>query len=130
MKQSRRKFMAAAVTVVASQTLPAMDAAKKQIIHHVFFWLKNAGSQQDKEKLIEGLNTLRAIKTVKKLQIGVPAATEKREVVDNSYDVCELMYFDTLAAQEAYQQHAIHVDFVKNYSYLWQKVVVYDMQEV
>ena len=100
------------------------------MIHHVFFWLKNPGSQADRQQLIEGLQTLAAIKEVKKLLIGTPAATEQRGVVDNSYDVSELMYFDKLEDQTAYQIHPIHKAFVEKCSHLWEKVVVYDMQVI
>lgn len=93
------------------------------IVHHVFFWLKKPS---DAPKLLEGLKTLRAIPQVNQLLIGQPASTEKREVVDNSYHVSELMYFDTLAAQKEYQDHPIHQKFITDYSGLWDKVVVYD----
>lgn len=96
------------------------------VIHHVFFWLKNPGSAQDREQLIAGVKTLAAIETVKHLHVGVVADTEKRDVVENSWDVSELMFFADVAGQNVYQEHPLHQDFVKNYSYLWQKVVVYD----
>lgn len=93
------------------------------IVHHVFFWLKNP---EDAAKLLEGLKTLRAIPQVKQLFTGLPAGTEKREVVDNSYHVSELIYFESLAAQKEYQDHPVHQKFVSNYQHLWQKVLVYD----
>ena len=131
-KQNRRKFIAtAAVLAVAPAVLGQIDLTKKEaMIHHVFFWLKNPGSQADRQQLIEGLQTLAAIKEVKKLLIGTPAATEQRGVVDNSYDVSELMYFDKLEDQTAYQIHPIHKAFVEKCSHLWEKVVVYDMQVI
>ncbi|MEQ9266790.1 MAG: Dabb family protein [Balneolaceae bacterium] len=98
-----------------------------QIVHHVFFWLKNPDSEADKKLLIEGLNTLREIEEVKELLIGTPASTLEREVVDNSFHVSELMYFENVEAQDAYQVHPIHDEFVTNYSHLWERVVVYDM---
>lgn len=76
--------------------------------------------------MIAGLNTLRAIQAVQQLHIGVPAATEKREVVDNSYDVSELMFFASLEDQKLYQDHPLHLKFVKDCGHLWRKVVVYD----
>lgn len=102
----------------------------KQIVHHVFFWLKNSGSLEDREKLIEGVKSLESIPTIKNLKVGVLASTEKRDVVDTSWDVSELMYFDDTADQKVYQDHPTHQLFVQNYSHLWQKVVVYDMLEV
>ena len=102
---------------------------KKGIIHHVFFWLKNP-SPEDQQKLLAGLKTLEQIKTVRKLYIGVPASTEKRDVVDNSYHASELMFFDNIEDQEAYQNDPIHKKFIEDCSHLWEKVIVYDVQDV
>ncbi len=117
-------------TVLLTNPLEKTEMENKQIIHHVFFWLKNSGSIADRDKLVAGLKTLKAIPTIKNLQIGLLASTEKREVVDTSWDVSELMYFDDLAGQKIYQDHPIHQEFIKNCSQLWQKVVVYDMLTV
>jgi hypothetical protein len=76
------------------------------------------------------LETLRKIETVRKLYIGVPASTEKRDVVDNSYHASELMFFDDLAGQKVYQDHPIHKKFVDDCSNLWEKVIVYDAKDV
>ncbi len=100
------------------------------VVHHVFFWLKNPDSREDLNKLLEGLETLRKIETIRKMHIGVPASTEKRDVVDNSYSASELMFFDNVEGQNAYQVHPIHKKFVENYSHLWQKVIVYDSIDV
>ena len=99
------------------------------LAHHVFFWLKNPASEADRQLLITGIKTLEQIETVRSLHIGMPATTEKREVVDNSYSVCELMFFDTIEGQNTYQDHPIHRNFVANYSHLWSRVVVYDSME-
>jgi hypothetical protein len=133
----RRKFIAGAAALTASAaTLSALPLTsmetkeKKQLTHHVFFWLKNPDSKEDLNKLIEGLRTLKKIETIKKMHIGVPASTEKRDVVDNSYQVSELMFFDDVEGQNVYQVHPIHKKFVENYSHLWAKVVVYDSIDV
>ncbi len=131
MKQyTRRNFISTAAVLATAPTIiipSSMQQTSSQVVHHVFFWLKNPGLEADRKQLIEGLKTLSAIKEVKKLLIGTPASTEKREVVDNSYDVSELMYFDSVKDQDAYQVHPIHKAFVEKYSHLWEKVVVYDM---
>jgi hypothetical protein len=103
---------------------------KKSLAHHVFFWLKNPDSIEDRDKLVEGVKTLAKIETVREIHVGVLASTEKRDVVDTSWQVSELMFFRDLAGQETYQTHPVHLDFVKNYSHLWAKVVVYDALEV
>jgi hypothetical protein len=101
-----------------------------RLVHHVFFWLKRPGNPADRDQLIAGLRTLRAIPVIRDLQIGVPASTEKRDVVDNSFDVSELMVFDNATDQKVYQDHPIHLAFVKSCEHLWQRVLVYDMQTV
>ena len=93
-------------------------------------WLKNPDSVEDRDKLVEGVKTLSKIETIRELHVGILASTEKRDVVDTSWQVSELMFFDDHAGQAAYQTHPIHLDFVKNYSHLWAKVIVYDAMEV
>jgi len=109
----------AATSQAATESPPLM-------IHHVFFWLNNPGSKADRDQLIAGLNALRAIELISRLHIGVPASTEKREVVDNSYDVSELMFFASVEDQKRYQDHPLHLKFVEDCAHLWRKVVVYD----
>ena len=121
----RRQFIASA-GLLASTGTAAKAAAKKPLLHHVFFWLNNPNSEEDKQQLIKGLKALKGIPTIKEIHIGTLASTEKREVVDTSWDVSELMFFDDEAGQKVYQDHPIHVDFVKNYAHLWKKVIVYD----
>ena len=116
-------------TAAAARALPDMNMEttdKKQIVHHVFFWLKNPDSKADLEKLLAGLKTLKEIETIRQIKIGVPASTEKRPVVDSSYQASELMIFDDLEGQKTYQDHPIHKQFVADCSHLWERVVVYD----
>ncbi len=133
-KQNRKTFLAAITTLGAGLAASAMHMEntknKKQVIHHVFFWLKNRDSKEDLQKLIEGLQTLKKIETVQKIHIGVPASTELRPVVDGSYSASELLFFDDLAGQNTYQDHPIHQEFIKNCSHLWEKVIVYDSVDV
>lgn len=133
-KQTRRTFISSAVALGATTAAAGMPAItmkeKKQLVHHVFFWLKNPASKEDLNKLIEGLKTLSAIDVVKSLHIGVPASTEKRPVVDASYSISELMFFDDIEGQNKYQEHPIHKKFVENYSHLWEKVIVYDSMSI
>ena len=109
---------------------PAIAKPSIALIHHVFFWLNNSDSEADKNALIDGLNTLRAIPSIQRMHIGVLASTEKREVVDTSWDVSEIMFFNDAAGQKVYQDHPIHMEFVKNCAHLWKKVLVYDAQDV
>ena len=112
----------------AASAVPAPEGAK--IVHHVFFWLKRPGSAEDRDQLVAGLRALAKIPVIRNLQIGVPASTEQRDVVDSSFDVSELMVFDNVVDQKVYQDHPIHQDFVAKCSPLWRKVIVYDMLTV
>jgi hypothetical protein len=123
-----RKAFSKAITDSAAPS--AGNQEIKQLIHHVFFWLKNRDSKEDLTKLLEGLRGLGKIETVRKLHIGVPADTEKRDVVDATYSASELMFFDDTAGQKVYQDHAIHKKFVERYGHLWEKVIVYDSIDV
>jgi len=101
-KSNRRKFISTAAAsigaVTAASALPIVVSAKdKQLAHHVFFWLKNPDSVADRDKLVEGVKTLAKIETIKEIHVGVVAKTEKRDVVDQSWAVSELMFFNDLA---------------------------------
>lgn len=130
---SRRKFLSTSAILGSSLAVSAsgvIKAEKKQLAHHVFFWLKNPDSKDDLNQLVEGVKSLGKIETVKKIHVGVVASTEKREVVDNSWHVSELLFFDDLEGQAVYQKHPIHLAFVEKCSHLMAKVVVYDAMEV
>ena len=143
---NRRKFIASVAALAAGSAAVASgfkspnhhtnmttqnnhSQQRPPLVHHVFFWLKNPASKEDRDKLVEGVKTLKNIPTVKELHVGVVASTEKRDVVDNSWGVSELMFFDDLQGQATYQSHPIHLEFIKNYGHLWEKVVVYDVME-
>ena len=124
---TRRTFIAAAGMAAATTTGAAAPVNSfPKLVHHVFFWLKNPESKEDLAKLLAGLRTLAAIETVRATHFGVPASTEKRDVVDNSFSASEILFFDDTAGQKTYQDHPIHKKFVADCSHLWAKVVVYD----
>jgi len=128
MSTSRRTFIAAtaAVAVVPHAGASAAVNTYPKLIHHVFFWLKNPQSKEDLAKLLAGLRTLAKIESVRGAHFGVPASTEKRDVVDNSFSASEVLFFDDTAGQKIYQDHEIHQKFVADCSHLWERVVVYD----
>jgi uncharacterized protein YabE (DUF348 family) len=132
---SRRKFIlggtlmsvAAAASAGTNGSLGAAKATVPKLVHHVFFWLKNPDSVEDRAALIVGIKKLGEIETVRAIHVGVPASTEKRDVVENSYHVSEMLCFDDVEGQNAYQVHPAHKKFVEECSHLWSKVVVYDV---
>jgi hypothetical protein len=93
-------------------------------IHHVFFWLKE-NNESNRKQLIEGLKKLSSVTTIKQFHIGV-AANTTRDVVENTYDVSWMIFFDNDEDQESYQVDPIHLNFIKECSHLWNKVIVFD----
>jgi hypothetical protein len=106
-----------------------MPEQKNIFIHHVFFWLKNPDSREDKIKLVEGLRKLSKVETILQFHIGQPAATN-RDVIERSYAVSWMLVFDSLEAEEIYQVHPLHILFIEQCSHLWNRVMVCDSQDV
>lgn len=127
MSNSRKTLVTASAAALSTRAgdNAAVNSYPK-LVHHVFFWLKNPESKEDLARLLEGLSTLAQIETVRGAHFGVPASTEKRDVVDNSYSASEILFFDDTLGQKAYQDHPIHRKFVEDCSHLWDKVLVYD----
>ena len=136
---NRRLFLASATlatpaifAATTQSTMPASNAdapGKNIFVHHVYFWLKNPESKEDKNKLIEGLKKLTAVKTIKSYHIGQPAGTN-RDVIERSYAISWLVMFKNAADQDSYQSDPIHLKFVEECAQLWSKVVVYDSIDV
>jgi Stress responsive A/B Barrel Domain len=131
---SRRNFVkntaiATTTAVVANSPIAEASNKKQPFIHHVYFWLKNKDSETDRAKLIEGLEKLSKVPTIKIVHIGTPATTN-RSVIERSYAVSWLCFFDNLEDEEIYQKHPIHLKFIEDYSHLWEKVIVYDSVDV
>lgn len=135
-KQSRRHFVkqtgqAIAITGLlrfANSNETAMPA-KNMFVHHVYFWLNNPGNKEDLKKLINGLQKLSSVKTIRMFHIGKPADTN-RDVIERTYAVSWLLLFDNKIDQESYQEDPIHKTFVAECSNIWSKVVVYDSVDV
>jgi hypothetical protein len=132
-KQSRRQFMSTAAKAIAVTSLmgakPA-EEAPKVFIHHVYFWLNNPESKEDKDKLIAGLRKLAVTaKTIRQHHIGLPSTTD-RDVVERSYQVSWMLFFKNKAEQDIYQTDPAHLSFVKECSSVWKKVIVYDAEDI
>ena len=98
---------------------------REPFVHHVYFWLKNADNLEDRAKLIEGLKALAKVPEIQQHYIGTPAHTS-RGVIERTYSVSWLCFFESAATEEVYQTHSIHLKFIEDCSHLWEKVVVYD----
>lgn len=99
----------------------------QKLTHLALFWLRNPDSAEDRAALAAGLETLRAIPQVRSLEVGTPADTAQRDVVDATWSLSELMTFDSLADEDTYQTHPIHLAFIAKCEHLWERVLVYDL---
>jgi Stress responsive A/B Barrel Domain len=99
------------------------------LYHCVYFWLKpelTAAQRADFRR--NGVESLAGIKAVDKVSVGAPAATERRPVIDHSYDVALIVQCRDVAAQDAYQVDPIHLAFVAKYKECWTRVQIYDSE--
>ena len=94
-------------------------------IHHVYFWFKKPVTDQDRSRFENALKKLVTIETIVDMHLGVPALT-LRDVVDSSYKYSLLLTFKNKEDQDIYQTHPTHLQFIDDFSDLWEKVVVYD----
>ncbi len=134
-RTSRRRFLTASTLASASLATSLVSGGEREIgikgnlqglVHVAYFWLKNPESEEDRQALIDGVKQLAQVPSVKALHVGIPAITEKRDVVDNSFQVAEIMLFDSVEDQKTYQDHPLHQQFIEQHAHLWDRVVVHD----
>ncbi|MDI1247566.1 MAG: Dabb family protein [Lacunisphaera sp.] len=98
------------------------------LYHCVYFWLKPELTAAQRADFRRGVETLIRIKAAAKVEVGVPAATGNRPVVDASYDVALIVICPDVAAHDAYQVDPLHLAFVEQYKTFWTRVQIYDSQ--
>ena len=97
------------------------------LVHSVFFWLREDLTEDERGAFKAGVDSLATIDSAVAVYIGTPAATEKRPVVDDSYDIGLTVVAQDVAAHDAYQIHPIHLAFVDQFKPYWTKVQIYDI---
>jgi hypothetical protein len=99
------------------------------LTHVVLFWAKDNLTASERADFAAGLGTLLAIPTVGAGWVGSPATTN-RSVVDRSYTFGLTLRFKDVAAHDAYQVDPIHDAFHDRCAKYWQKVAVYDIDDL
>jgi hypothetical protein len=96
--------------------------------HVVIFWT-DPDNPRSPDKLIAGAEQyLRPIPGVKTFHIGRMVKSH-RPVVEQSYQVALNLIFENKQAQDEYQVHPMHVDFVeKVFKKVCKRCVVYDFE--
>jgi len=98
------------------------------LFHNVYFWLKPELTPAQRAEFRRGVESLAGIKAVAKVDVGVPAPTGDRPVIERSYDVALIVQCRDLAAHDAYQVDPLHLAFVANFKTYWTRVQIYDSE--
>ena len=101
--------------------------ARAVLIHSVYFWFKADAEPARVAAFEAGLRRLISIEQVERAYIGKPEHTPPRPVIDQSYDWALIVHFESLAAHDVYQEHALHREFLDQFAATWQQVKVYDV---
>lgn len=100
--------------------------AEPGLIHTVYFWLNDDVDEAAAKDFADGVWSLEAIPSVKRMFLGPAAGTPSRDVVDNSFDYALIVWFDDVAGHDIYQDHPVHLKFVEEHGGKFKKVQVHD----
>ena len=98
------------------------------LVHSVYFWLRDDIDEVRRHAFKKGLESLRAIPAVHEMHVGVPADSPSRPVLVTDYDFALTVIMDDMAAHDAYQEHPLHLEFLREFSGCWTRVQIYDAE--
>ena len=98
------------------------------LFHNVYFWLKPELTADQRAEFRRGVESLAGIKSVLKVDVGTPAPTGDRPVIERSYDVALIVQCRDVAAHDAYQVDPLHLAFVAKFKTFWSRVQIFDSQ--
>lgn len=99
------------------------------LLHNVYFYLNEGVTDSEKKGFEKGTKKfLSAVPEIQKFDIGIPAGTPARDVVDHSFGYSIFVWFKNIDDHNAYQVHPAHEEFINNFSGLWKKVQVIDSE--
>lgn len=115
------------VVFCACQSTPQQEYLENPLVHTAYFWFKEGVTDEQKEAFSKSSLELKTIPEVKALFTGKPADTN-RPIVERSYDFAVVVHLEDLAAHDVYQIHTVHQKLLADYSSLWEKVMVTDIE--
>ncbi|MGB7394114.1 MAG: Dabb family protein [Pricia sp.] len=108
----------------------SMNEFDPNFAHTVYFWLKNPDSEEDRAAFEKSLGRFLDNSAYAKTKfIGKPPRAS-RDVVDGSFTYSLIVTFESAEAQAEYQVEPPHKRFVEESEELWEKVIVYDSQQI
>lgn len=114
------------IGILLNKPLIAAKTVKSMIVHQVFFWLKNP--KEDLNAVMQGCKEIGELKSAQGYQVGIPAPTAKRPVIDDSYHIALTVDFNSIADHDLYQEDPIHLKFIADHGEKWEKVQIYDFE--
>ncbi|WDF69848.1 Dabb family protein [Sphingobacterium oryzagri] len=135
----RRNFLksvavaGASASVISSCASAASDAGSAgleagQIVHCVYFWLKEGITEAEEKDFLQFFEALKKVPGIHSFNMGKPAATTARDVVDNSFQYSLIVTFKSLEDITTYEKHPDHLAAAGKFSKYWTKVAVRDTQ--
>lgn len=101
------------------------------MVHNVYFWLKSGLSAEQQTVFETELAGLLKLEYLAHGIVGRPAATEERPVTDHSFSYSLMLQFKTMQDHDFYQSECpVHKRFVETCKTFWERVVVYDSEEL
>jgi hypothetical protein len=95
--------------------------------HLVIFWTDPANPDATDQVVANAAKYLPTVPGVVHFHVGKMVRSH-RGVVDQSYQVGLNIQFETKQAQDEYQDHPLHLEFVEKSKAFFTKVVVYDFE--
>jgi len=110
MKQLSVIALAFTMAAILSSCATEPKLGKTGKLNHIgLFWLKEPGSANDRQKLIDAAHRFaREIPEVQLLSVG-ESVPKSSSPLDTSFDICLIMQFDDQAAMDRYAKHPVHL---------------------
>jgi hypothetical protein len=96
------------------------------LVHNVFFWLRDDIDEARRQAFGTGLESLRGIPVVREMFVGVPADSPSRPVLVTDYDFALTVIMEDMGAHDVYQEHPLHLAFLREFQGYWSRVQIYD----
>jgi hypothetical protein len=123
-----KKITGASLGYFPSCTCRRNHSYKGQMFSHiVIFWTDPADPNAADQVAANAAKYLPTVPGVVNFHVGKMVRSH-RGVVDQSYQVGLNIQFETKQAQDEYQDHPVHLEFVEKSKAFFNKVVVYDFE--
>lgn len=100
---------------------------RRMFSHVVIFWTDPGKPDAPDEVIAAARKNLASIPGIVNFHVGKMVPSH-RDVVDQTYQVALNLQFQSKQAQDEYQDHPQHVEFVKQCKPLFAKLVIYDFE--